>query len=151
MAQVKKISGVQTICSNKVNQLAHANLLPDMEAVDKQMRRQAEIIRPKFDAALSVLDEDLAESGIAHWTNPLGGYFISLFVMPGTAAATVKLCKDCGVALTNAGATYPYGKDPEDSNIRLAPTFPSAEDIGKATRILAICAKITAIDKLLEE
>lgn len=151
MDKLKKICGVQTICSNKVNQLAHANLLPDMEAVDKQMRRQAELIRPKFDAALSVLDEDLAESGIAHWTNPLGGYFISLFVMPGTAAATVKLCKDCGVALTNAGATYPYGKDPADSNIRIAPTFPSAEDIGKATRILAICAKITAIDKLLEE
>lgn len=151
MAQVKKISGVQTICSNKVNQLAHANLLPDMEAVDRQMRKQADLIRPKFDAALSVLNEDLKGAGFARWTDPLGGYFISLYVMPGTAAATVKLCKECGVALTNAGATYPYGIDPTDSNIRLAPTFPSAEDIGKATRILAICAKITAIDKLLED
>ena len=151
MAQVRKISGVQTICSNKVNQLAHAYMLPDIKAVDEQMRKQAELIRPKFDAALTALKEDLEDAGIARWTNPLGGYFISLYVMPGTAGATVKLCKECGVALTGAGATYPYGVDPQDSNIRLAPTFPSAEDIGKATRILAICAKISAIDKLLEE
>jgi len=151
MASLKKICGVQQICSNKVNQLAHVRMLPNKEAVIEQMKKHAELIRPKFDMTLKVLNEELADAGIAKWTNPTGGYFISLNVYPGTASKIVSMCKDAGVALTPSGATFPYGIDPDDINIRLAPTFPTVEDIEKATRILSLCAKITAIDKISEE
>ena len=152
MARAKKYLGVQAICTNKVNQLAHARFLPNAEALDKHMRKHAEILRPKFAAVQSVLKEELGENGgLWHWTDPKGGYFVSFYAYPGTATKVVSMCKEAGVALTPAGASYPYGKDPDDSNIRLCPSFPPVENIVKAVSILSVCAKITAIDKLLEE
>ena len=155
MTYAKKYLNAQTICTNKVNQLAHARFLPDAETVYKQMMKHAEILRPKFEACHSVLNEELGSNpgnkDLWHWTDPKGGYFVSFYAMPGTATKVVSMCKEAGVALTPAGASYPYGKDPSDSNIRLAPSFPEVEDIEKAVRILSICAKITAIDKLLED
>ena len=151
MARAKKYLGVQAICTNKVNQLAHAKFLPDAEAVDKHMRKHAEILRPKFGAVQKVLNEELGGSDLWHWTDPKGGYFVSFYAFPGTATKVVAMCKEAGVALTPAGASYPYGKDPYDSNIRLCPSFPPVENIIKAVSILSVCAKITAIDKLLEE
>ena len=146
----KKIMAVQTICNNKVNQLAHARMLPDLKAVMAHMSKHAEILRPKFEMVDKVLSENLDGTGIATWHKPMGGYFVSLFVMPGTADKVVQMCKDAGGALTPAGATYPYGKDPANSNIRIAPSFPSVSDIEQAVNVLAVCAKITAIDKILE-
>ena len=151
MARAKKYLGVQAICTNKVNQLAHAKFLPNAEAVDKHMRKHAEILRPKFEAVQKVLKDELGDSDLWHWTDPKGGYFVSFYAFPGTATKVVSMCKDAGVALTPAGASYPYGKDPDDSNIRLCPSFPPVENIIKAVSILSVCAKITAIDKLLEE
>jgi DNA-binding transcriptional MocR family regulator len=116
------------------------------------MMKHADILRPKFEACQRVLNEELGgNKDIWHWTDPKGGYFVSFYAMPGTATKVVAMCKDTGVALTPAGASFPYGKDPQDSNIRLAPSFPEVEDIEKAVRILSICAKITAVDKLLED
>ena len=151
MDYAKKIMAVQTICTNKVNQLAHARMLPDLDAVKAHMRKHAALLRPKFNKALEVLESELRWTGTASWHEPKGGYFISVFVYPGTAGKVVEMCKEMGVALTPAGATYPYGKDPDDSNIRLAPSFPSVEDIDTAVNVLAICAKISAIDKITEE
>ena len=115
------------------------------------MRKQAELILPKFEKTESILTKEFADTGIAKWNSPVGGYFISLFVMNGTAKKVVDAAKQAGVALTPAGATYPYGNDPDDSNIRIAPTFPSIEDIEKAVTVLCVCAKLTAVIKLLEE
>ena len=152
MAYARKILSVQAICTNKVNQLAHARFLPTYEAVLDQMRKHAEILRPKFAAVSGILSEELGnDKDIWHWTDPKGGYFINFYVMPGTATNIVTMCKEAGVALTPAGASYPYGKDPDDASIRLSPSYPPREDLIKATKILTVCAKITAIDKLLEE
>jgi DNA-binding transcriptional MocR family regulator len=151
MTWAKKYLNAQAICTNKVNQLAHARFLPDAEAVYAHMMKHAAILRPKFEACKNVLEEELGFDDLWHWTNPKGGYFVSFYAMPGTATKVVSMCKEAGVALTPAGASYPYGKDPSDSNIRLAPSFPGIEDIEKAVRILTICAKITAVDKLLED
>lgn len=151
MTYAKKYLNTQTICTNKVNQLAHARFLPNAEAVYQHMMKHAAILRPKFEECQKVLNEELGFDDLWHWTNPKGGYFVSFYAMPGTATKVVSMCKEAGVALTPAGASYPYGKDPQDSNIRLAPSFPVAEDIEKAIRILTICAKITAVDKLLED
>jgi len=152
MTYTKKFLNAQTICTNKVNQLAHARFLPDAEAVYAHMMKHAEILRPKFEACQKVLNEELGfDKDLFHWTDPKGGYFVSFYAMPGTATKVVSMCKEAGVALTPAGASFPYGKDPSDSNIRLAPSFPGVEDIEKAVRILSICAKISALDKLLEE
>lgn len=151
MTYAKKYLNAQTICTNKVNQLAHARYLPNAEAVYQHMMKHAAILRPKFEECQKVLNEELGFDNLWHWTNPKGGYFVSFYAMPGTATKVVSMCKEAGVALTPAGASYPYGKDPQDSNIRLAPSFPEIEDIEKAVRILTICAKITAVDKLLED
>ena len=151
MTYAKKYLNAQTICTNKVNQLAHARYLPNAEAVYQHMMKHAAILRPKFEECQKVLNEELGFDDLWHWTNPKGGYFVSFYAMPGTATKIVSMCKEAGVALTPAGASYPYGKDPQDSNIRLAPSFPVIEDIEKAVRILTICAKITAVDKLLED
>lgn len=151
MTYAKKYLNAQTICTNKVNQLAHARFLPNAEAVYQHMMKHAAILHPKFEECQKVLNEELGFDDLWHWTNPKGGYFVSFYAMPGTATKVVSMCKEAGVALTPAGASYPYGKDPQDSNIRLAPSFPVIEDIEKAVRILTICAKITAVDKLLED
>ena len=149
--RARKYLGVQSIGPNKIIQLMHAKYVPNLEAVKKIMSKQADLLRPKFEKVLSILKDEFEGSGIARWNSPLGGYFVSLYVLDGTAKETVRLAKECGVALTPAGATYPYGKDPSDSNIRIAPSFPKIEDIELAVTVLGVCAKLSAVRKLLEE
>jgi len=149
--RTRKYLSVQTIGPDKMNELRHIRYIPDEEALQEVMKRQASVIRPKFDATLSILASELDDTGIAKWNKPLGGYFISLHVYPGTARKVVALAKEAGVALTPAGATYPYGKDPQDANIRIAPTFPAIGDVKKAISVLCVCAKMAAVEKRLEE
>ena len=146
---VKNRMTVQTIGYDKINQLRHVNYLKDKAGVEAHMDKHAAILKPKFDAVLDAFEKNLAGKGIASWTNPNGGYFISLDVYEGCAIRTVALCKEAGVTLTGAGATYPYGKDPEDKNIRIAPTFPSRDELCKAVEILCLCVEISAIEKIL--
>ena len=149
IADIKKRMTVQTIGYDKINQLRHTNYLKNFAGVEAHMNRHAEILKPKFEAVLSAFESKLAGKGIAEWTNPNGGYFISLNVFKGCAKRTVALCKEAGVTLTGAGATYPYGVDPEDKNIRIAPTFPSRDELCKAVEILCLCVEIAAIEKIL--
>ena len=150
MKHAMKVLNVQTIGSNKVNQYAHIKFMPDMAALKEQMSKHADFLRPKFEKTLEIMDKELSECGAVSWHKPLGGYFISANVFPGTAKRTVALCKELGVAFTPAGATFPYGIDPEDTNIRIAPSFPSLEDIDKAVEVFCACAKLSAIEKITE-
>jgi DNA-binding transcriptional MocR family regulator len=149
--RIKKQLSLRTIGPEKLNQLRHARYIPDMETLVGIMEKHAEIIRPKFEAVDTILREELDGLDIASWYKPDGGYFISLFLMKGTAGKVVEAAQKAGVLLTPAGATYPYGKDPDDSNIRIAPTLPSLPDIEVATRVLGICAKLVAVEQLLNE
>ena len=149
LAYVRKQMTAQTIGPDKMTQLRHVRFLKNKDGIMAMMARQAEIIRPKFDLVNRILTADLADSGICSWNQPRGGYFFSLFVMPGTAAETVKLAKNCGVEVTPAGSTWPYGKDPQDSNIRLAPTFPPLAELEKAVQVLTICIRLAALRRLL--
>ena len=115
------------------------------------MKRHAEVLRPKFDAVLHGLDTEIAPLGIAHWERPVGGYFVSLDGMDGTAKRTLALCAEAGVTMTGAGATFPYGKDPKDSNIRIAPSLPPVEELEKAMEVLTISLKLSALEKLLQQ
>lgn len=143
------VLGLQTIGYNKINQLAHARFLGNLDGVKVLMERHAEILRPKFRLVDEVLSENLDGLGVASWTRPMGGYFISLTVPKHTAARVVQLCAEANVKLTPAGATYPYGRDPEDSNIRIAPTFPSEEELRHATQLLTVCVRIAALERQL--
>ena len=125
--------------------------LKNLDGLLEQMKKHADIIRPKFEAVDKTLTEEFGDSGVAVWSKPNGGYFVSLDVMDGCAKRTVQLCKEAGVTLTNAGATYPYGNDPKDSNIRIAPTSPTVEELIQAMKILATSAKLAAAQKLLGE
>lgn len=145
-----KIMTIQTIGYDKMNQLRHVNYFKDIDGMKAHMKKHAEIMRPKFEAVLEVLDKELSELGIGSWTKPNGGYFISFETMDGCAKAVVEKCKEAGVVLTGAGATYPYKKDPKDSNIRLAPTFPSAEELSMAADLFVLCVKMVSVEKLLE-
>ncbi|MGN0547019.1 MAG: aminotransferase class I/II-fold pyridoxal phosphate-dependent enzyme [Acutalibacteraceae bacterium] len=149
IADIKKRMTVQTIGYDKINQLRHAAFLKDKAGVEAHMLRHAEVLKPKFDAVLSAFEKNLAGKGVAEWTNPNGGYFISLDVNKGCAKRTAALCKEAGVTLTGAGATYPYGIDSDDRNIRIAPTFPSRDELCKAVEILCLCVEISAIEKIL--
>lgn len=140
----------QTIGPDKLNQLRHARMFHNMEDVKKHMKKLADKLRPKFDSVLSALDTHLGGLGIAEWNKPNGGYFISLNVMEGCAKRVAELCANAGMTLTPAGATYPYGLDPKDSNIRIAPSFPNVEEITKAAQVLCIAVKYAALEKLLE-
>jgi len=131
---------MQTIGPDKLNQLRHARYFKDARGVQAHMQKHAEILRPKFEAVLEILGREL--TGIATWTAPRGGYFISLDLPAGCAKRAVQLCKEAGVALTPAGAPYPYGRDPEDRNIRIAPTFPPIDELIAATQLLCLCAKM---------
>ncbi len=150
IATVKKRMFVQTIGYDKLNQLRHANYLQNAQGVKQHMRRLAEVLAPKFQAVLNALEKELGGTGIAQWNNPNGGYFISLDVIDGCAKRTVDLCKQAGVVLTPAGATYPYGKDPLDRNIRIAPTFPPVDELKAAVNLLCLSLKLAAVEKLLE-
>lgn len=143
--------GAQTIGFDKLNQLRHVRFLKDAEGVAAHMSKHAELLRPRFEKVLEIFDEDLGDTGIGSWTRPRGGYFISFTGLDGTAKATVAKAKEAGVALTGAGATWPYGNDPHDSNIRIAPSFPSIEELEQAARIFTVCARMTALEKLMEK
>ena len=140
----------QTIGPDKLNQLRHIYFLRDMEGVTAQMRRHRKIIEPKFKTVLSKLEDQLGGKGIAEWTNPNGGYFVSVQVLDGCAKRVVQLCKEAGVQLTSAGAAYPYGKDPRDSNIRVAPTYPPVSELEIAMDLFCLCTELAAVEKLLE-
>lgn len=142
-------AGKKSIGPDKVNQLRHLRLFRDADGVRRHMLNHQKLLAPKFALALETLDRRLSESKIASWTNPAGGYFISLDVLPGTAKRTVALAKDAGIAVTQAGASFPYGKDPADTNIRIAPTFPSLSDLADAIDGLATCALLAATESLL--
>lgn len=143
--------GSQCIDCNKVNQLAHTKFFANEDEVEAHMRKHAAILRPKFEKCLEVYNEEFYDNGsICAWTNPVGGYFISFFTYPHTAKEVWQMCKDAGVTLTEAGASYPYGKNRLDNHIRIAPSYPNVEDIEKAMRIFSVCVKIKAIDKILE-
>jgi DNA-binding transcriptional MocR family regulator len=140
---------MQTIGPDKINQMRHALFLKDKNNTLAHMDKHAAIAKPKFDAVINILEKELKDGGIAEWTNPEGGYFISVNVFPGTAKRVVALAKEAGVTFTPAGATYPYGVDPADTNIRVAPTRPPMEELKTAAEILANCIKIAAIEKLI--
>ena len=144
------IAAIQTIGHDKLNQLRHAKFFGDFNGMVEHMKKHAAILRPKFSTVIDALENNLSGTGIATWTNPKGGYFIGLDVLDGCAKKVVSMCADAGVKLTGAGATYPYGKDPHDSNIRIAPTFPSTEELEQACKILVLCVKLAGIDKILE-
>ena len=148
---IKKSMTVQTIGYDKVNQLRHVRFFKDFEGVKTHMMKHADSMRPKFLAVLNVLEKELGGLGIGSWTNPNGGYFISFDSLPGCAKAIVAKCKEAGVVLTGAGATFPYGKDPEDKNIRIAPSFPSPEEMAQATDLFVLCVKLVSVKKLLGE
>ncbi|MEE4382303.1 MAG: aminotransferase class I/II-fold pyridoxal phosphate-dependent enzyme [Pseudomonadales bacterium] len=133
---------------DKVNQLRHARLLPDLDAVRTHMRRQAALIRPKFEAVEQALAEGLSGTGLARWTRPAGGYFVSVDTLPGVASDVVRLAGEAGVKLTPAGATFPYGRDPEDRNIRIAPTFPPLEDVRRAMDVFVNSVRLASARKL---
>jgi DNA-binding transcriptional MocR family regulator len=144
---MSKKAFVQKICPDKINQMRHALFLGGKAGIFAHMAKHRKIIKPKFEAVIEGLEKNLGETGLASWTNPNGGYFISLYVPDGCAKRTVALAKEAGLELTPAGSTYPYKKDPHDSNIRLSPTFPSVEELVSATEILCICAKLAYIEK----
>ncbi|MCI5955090.1 MAG: aminotransferase class I/II-fold pyridoxal phosphate-dependent enzyme [Lachnospiraceae bacterium] len=141
---------VQTIGHDKINQLRHARYFKGIEGMKEHMKKHADLMRPKFEAVENGLEKELAGLGIGTWTKPNGGYFISFDAMEGCAKAIVAKCKEAGVVLTGAGATYPYGKDPKDSNIRIAPSFPTPEEMAQATDLFVLCVKLVSVEKLLE-
>jgi len=147
--QIKAAMTIQTIGYDKLNQLRHTKYFKNIDGMKAHMKRHAAIMRPKFEAVLKVLESELAGLGIGSWTNQNGGYFISFDAMEGCAKAIVEKCKEAGVILTGAGATYPYRKDPKDSNIRLAPTFHSPEELSVATDLFVLCVKLVSVEKLL--
>ena len=149
LAAFKKHLGYQMIGPDKVNQLRHLRLLPDRAAIEAHMGRHAALIKPKFDCVLEALARELGGSGIGEWTRPQGGYFIAFDTLPGLARTVVSLAAELGVKLTPAGATFPYGDDPEDRNIRLAPTFPSLEDVKTSAEVFALCVKLASVRQLL--
>lgn len=142
---------IQTIGYDKLNQLRHVRFYKTMDGIKEHMKKHAAILRPKFETVLSTLEKEIKPYGIGTWFNPKGGYFISFNTLEGCAKKVVALCKEAGVVLTEAGATYPYKKDPTDSNIRIAPTYPSIDELKKALELFIICVKIASIDKILSE
>ena len=140
---------VQTIGHDKINQLRHARYFKDIEGMKAHMKKHADLMRPKFQAVLKVLERELAGLEVGTWTNPNGGYFISFDAMEGCAKEIVAKCKEAGMVLTGAGATFPYGIDPKDSNIRIAPSFPTPEEMEQAAELFALCVKMVSVDKLL--
>lgn len=148
---LKKTMTIQTIGYDKVNQLRHVKFFKNKAGLDAHMMKHAALMRPKFEAVLDVLKEELGGLEIGSWIKPHGGYFISFNALEGCAKDIVAKCKEAGVVMTGAGATYPYGKDPLDSNIRIAPSFPTPEEMKEAAKLFALCVKIVSVEKLLEE
>ena len=149
LEDAKKHYTIQTIGNDKVNQLRHARYFKNLDGLKEHMKKHADFMRPKFETTLKVLEEELDGLGIGSWIKPLGGYFISFDAMEGCAKAIVAKCKEAGVILTGAGATFPYHNDPKDSNIRIAPSFPTPEEMQQATEIFVLCVKLVSVEKLL--
>jgi len=143
--------GVQTISYDKLNQLRHVKYLKNRAHTLEVMKRHAVIMAPKFEMVLRMLRAELTNKGVAHWHHPQGGYFVCVAAMPGTAKRTLQLCSEAGVTLTPAGATYPYGIDPNDSMIRVAPSLPPIEELEKAMQVFCVSLKIAALEKMLSE
>ena len=148
MAYMEKLIGIQVISFDKVNQQRHVLYLKDKAHTLELMKRHAAIMGPKFRCVVDALDREIAPLEIASWRRPKGGYFVSLYAMPGTAKRTLALCKEAGVTMTGAGATYPYGRDPQDSNIRIAPSLPPVQVLEQAIAVLCVCLKMAALEKL---
>ncbi|MCI2056025.1 MAG: aminotransferase class I/II-fold pyridoxal phosphate-dependent enzyme [Oscillibacter sp.] len=151
MAYLTKLMGIQIISYDKVNQQRHVLYLKDRAHTLELMKRHAGVLGPKFRAVTDTLDREIAPLEIGSWTHPKGGYFVSFDGMTGTAKRTLALCKEAGVTMTGAGATFPYGVDPNDSNIRIAPSLPPVEELTSAVAVFCVCAKMAAIEKLLEK
>ena len=151
LEDIKNQLKIQTIGHDKVNQLRHVRFFKDIHGMVEHMRLHANILRPKFEAVTGILERELGGLGIGTWTNPKGGYFVSFDSLEGCAKQIVAKCKKAGVVMTGAGATYPYGKDPKDSNIRIAPSYPPLQDLVTATELFTLCVKLVSVDKLLAE
>jgi len=151
VSSIKKHMSVQMIGPDKMNQLRHVKFFKNMENIEEHMRKHAEIIEPKFSAVLDILSSELGGKEIAWWNKPNGGYFISLNTLDGCAKEVVAMTAEAGVLMTPAGATFPYGKDPRDRNIRISPSFPSVDELKKAMEVFCICVQIASINKLLLE
>lgn len=151
LADARRSMKYQTIGHDKLNQLRHVRFFKDMDGMHEHMRKHAAILRPKFQAVLGTLESGLGGLEIGTWTNPKGGYFISFNSLDGCAKRIVSLAKEAGLVLTGAGATYPYGKDPHDSNIRIAPSFPTPEELQQAAELFIVCVKLASAEKLLEK
>ncbi len=149
IAAIKKQLAFQTIGPDKVNELRHIRFFGTPEGVIAHMKKHAAILKPKFDIVTDTLERELGELEIAEWIKPKGGYFVSLDVYPDTAQRVYELAKGAGVTLTNVGATFPYGKDPENKNLRISPSFPSQEELQLAMTLLCLCVKLAALEKLL--
>lgn len=148
---MSNLTNIQTIGFDKINQLRHVRYLKDKAHTLELMKRHAAILGPKFKAVLDALDQEIAPLGIADWKRPKGGYFVSLDAMPGTARRTLALCKEAGVVMTGAGATFPYGIDPNDSNIRIAPSLPPVEELKEAVAVFCTCLRLSALEKLMAD
>lgn len=148
LAYLTPLINIQTIGFDKINQLRHVKYLQDKEHTLALMQRHAAILRPKFHAVLDALDREIAPLGIGEWKRPKGGYFVSYNAMSGTAKRALALCKEAGVTMTGAGATFPYGVDPQDSNIRIAPSLPPVEELQQAIAVFCVCVKLAALEKL---
>ena len=151
LAVLRKRLSVMTVGHDKVNQLRHTRMLRDMDVVRDLMQRHASILKPKFECVQQALEKRLGNTEMGHWTNPAGGYFISFYAYPGCAQEIVKLANKAGVKLTPAGAAYPYGKDPDDSHIRLAPSFPPLAEVDKAMEVFTVCVQLAVARKVLVE
>ncbi len=151
LEDIKKRLTIQTIGHDKINQLRHVKYFKNMDGIRTHMKKQADLIRPKFELVEKVLAEEIAPRGIGSWISPKGGYFISFEALDGCAKKIVAKCKEAGVVLTGAGAPFPYKKDPKDSVIRIAPTYPSREELGEAVRVFAVVVRLVTVEKLLAE
>lgn len=151
LAEIRKQLTIQTIGHDKVNQLRHVRFFRDIHGMEEHMKKHADILRPKFEAVLDTLEQELGGLEVGEWVKPKGGYFISFEALDGCAQAIVERCKEAGVVMTEAGATYPYGKDPHDSNIRIAPSFPTPEELSKAAALFTLCVKLVSVEKMIAE
>ena len=150
ITDVKKVMTIQTIGHDKINQLRHVRYFKNLDGIKAHMMKHADIMRPKFEMLDELLTAEIASRGIGSWVKPVGGYFICFEALEGCAKDIVAKCKEAGVTMTGAGAPFPYKKDPKDSTIRIAPTFPSVEELKKAAEVFVICVRLSAVNKLLE-